>query len=706
MDLRRVAVHRAGEPVPLEPKAFDVLRHLLENRDRLVTKDELLDAVWKDTFVTPNVLTRVVAQLRKGLGDDAHEARYIETVAKRGYRFIAPVAVDGDGRSDARTVEYRRASADGAPPAGPRRKWLLMGTAAVLATLVVWGVALRRPLARPPAPSTAADAPTPRRLTVEADAYGRPAVSLDGTAVAYVSERTGSAEVVVLGLAPGSRPLAITSDGGRNVEPAFSPDGQWIAYQSLAGKGIWVIPARGGVPRQVAPFGAQPSWSADSETLVFTSFAGGLTSQAVLWTVRRDGSAPVPLTTQGNPPGGHLSPAWSHDGRFIAFRVGRHEANELWIVRSPGGAPWRVLARSVYLEPAFAPDDRALLWFARDAERNTALFRLRLEAGGTAAGKPEVILRLPGFAADRLSIARDGTAVFAASRLSVNLFGMPVGADGAAGAPVQLTDDEDAVNSYPAYGPGGRIAFEQTAAGRPTMAWVMDADGRNREPLSAGVPASVRVPQWDADGRRVFVVVQPRGAESPYYAWIDVGTRRLTRIPLTAVGPPETLPALSPDGQRLAYHLVAADGSLNVWIQRLDDGSRRQVTFDREAMSYPRWSPDGRWLAVQVKRGPETHVGVVAAEGGPVELLTSGPGSRSRYSFAPDGDRIAFVASGVPGSGEEGKDNIFLVSRGTRDVRQLTRMGARFPVWSPRGDRIVFASPKHVRSLWTVKLPD
>ena len=91
VDLRRVEVRRAGEAVPLEPKSFDVLRHLLENRDRLVTKDELLDAVWKDTFVTPNVLTRAVAQLRKGLGDDAFEARYIETVAKRGYRFIAPV---------------------------------------------------------------------------------------------------------------------------------------------------------------------------------------------------------------------------------------------------------------------------------------------------------------------------------------------------------------------------------------------------------------------------------------------------------------------------------------------------------------------------------------------------------------------------------------------------------------------------------------
>src|SRR5688572_15972315 len=71
VDLARHTVARAGETVALEPKSFEVLRHLIEHRDRLVGKDELLDVVWKDVFVTPNVLTRAVAQLRKALGDDA-----------------------------------------------------------------------------------------------------------------------------------------------------------------------------------------------------------------------------------------------------------------------------------------------------------------------------------------------------------------------------------------------------------------------------------------------------------------------------------------------------------------------------------------------------------------------------------------------------------------------------------------------------------
>jgi DNA-binding winged helix-turn-helix (wHTH) protein len=84
VDVGRMVVLKDGQPVAVEPKTFDVLRFLIEHRDRVVMKEELLDAVWRDTFVTPNVLTRAIAQLRKAIGDDARESRYIETIATRG----------------------------------------------------------------------------------------------------------------------------------------------------------------------------------------------------------------------------------------------------------------------------------------------------------------------------------------------------------------------------------------------------------------------------------------------------------------------------------------------------------------------------------------------------------------------------------------------------------------------------------------------
>src|SRR5215831_13376791 len=93
VDLNSFKVFKGGSAVHLEPKAFEVLVFLIENRGRLIGKQELLDAVWKGAFVTENAMTRVIAQLRKALGDYSKEAKYIETAPTRGYRFIPDVDV-------------------------------------------------------------------------------------------------------------------------------------------------------------------------------------------------------------------------------------------------------------------------------------------------------------------------------------------------------------------------------------------------------------------------------------------------------------------------------------------------------------------------------------------------------------------------------------------------------------------------------------
>src|SRR5215475_12690003 len=80
----------------VEPKALQLLVFLVENRGRLVEKGELLTAIWNGAFVTENVLPRAMTQLRKVLADDAKNARYIETVPTRGYRFVADVEVHDD----------------------------------------------------------------------------------------------------------------------------------------------------------------------------------------------------------------------------------------------------------------------------------------------------------------------------------------------------------------------------------------------------------------------------------------------------------------------------------------------------------------------------------------------------------------------------------------------------------------------------------
>ncbi len=87
---------RRGKFFQVEPKAFRVLLFLLHNPQKLITKEELLNAVWGETAVSENSLTRSIALLRKLLGDDTHQPRFIETVATVGYRFVCPVEVVED----------------------------------------------------------------------------------------------------------------------------------------------------------------------------------------------------------------------------------------------------------------------------------------------------------------------------------------------------------------------------------------------------------------------------------------------------------------------------------------------------------------------------------------------------------------------------------------------------------------------------------
>src|SRR5579863_3427437 len=130
-----------GEAQPVEPKAFRVLLFLLRNPHRLIKKEELLNAVWGDATVTENSLTRSIALLRRLLGEDFKEPRYIVTVATVGYRFVCPVEVSEDCGYGSEPVHVSPEIADGAIQAKPKTllRWCLVG-AAVLAIGLVFAV--------------------------------------------------------------------------------------------------------------------------------------------------------------------------------------------------------------------------------------------------------------------------------------------------------------------------------------------------------------------------------------------------------------------------------------------------------------------------------------------------------------------------------------------------------------------------------------
>ena len=93
-DLADKTVSRDGEEIRLPPRALMILDYLIERPGRLVTRQELADALWKDAFVSESALTEAIGVLRQALGDSAAEGEYIQTVHRRGYRFVAPIRVD------------------------------------------------------------------------------------------------------------------------------------------------------------------------------------------------------------------------------------------------------------------------------------------------------------------------------------------------------------------------------------------------------------------------------------------------------------------------------------------------------------------------------------------------------------------------------------------------------------------------------------
>src|ERR1700751_596930 len=152
LDSRKRTVSRADSPIALTPKAFDVLLFLVQNPNRLVTKEELLQAVGGDTFVEEGNLKQYVSHLRKALGDNSEDPRLIVTIARKGYQFTADVTVaeaadttkqaavqvSTTGSSNADTQLVLRSPTDEVVPKAPRlwRKAVSVGASALILVIV------------------------------------------------------------------------------------------------------------------------------------------------------------------------------------------------------------------------------------------------------------------------------------------------------------------------------------------------------------------------------------------------------------------------------------------------------------------------------------------------------------------------------------------------------------------------------------------
>jgi Tol biopolymer transport system component/DNA-binding winged helix-turn-helix (wHTH) protein len=686
VDTGRFQVFRSGQPIDLEPKAVDVLVFLIERRQRLVLKDELLDGVWKDTFVTPNALTRVIAQLRKALDDDAQEARVIETVPRKGYRFLPEVTVT----ADAVPSDHATSGVASVPTsASPRRlsSMVVPMVAAVFIAIIGWG------WLRPRAASTPALTDLVQLTTTGYEAEA--AIAADGRRLAFTREVNGANEIFVRSIGDGPV-IQITSDGGRNQDPAWSPDGDALAYHSSARGGIWVVGALGGTARQVTSHGSDPVWSPDGKYIAFSTWEGAFAERAEIMIVPIAGGPPQPVTRPGVPRGGHRRPAFSRDGKRIAFSsFDGSQGTSIWTTTMESGEPAPLATRVFPTKIAFTPDDTSVCWSGMGSGGKVGLWCSALEPG--ASGSPQAILQgVPGTGG--LSIARDGSVAYSVSDSASDLWSIPLTRGVPTGEATELMRDTSR-NTVPAISPDGRyVAYVAWSPGSPSDAMLLDLKDLSTSPLSPGTEEEY-FPTWSADGRAVLLALGQAAARR--IVRVSIETRRAEELP----GFPSQSSnlAMSPDGTHLAYHVTGDRGGLSSWIVPAAGGAPVRLSPPNFSAGYPAWSRDGKRLALEVEDAGKTQIWLINRDGTGLRQLTSSAGQHWPHTWAPDGDRIAFAGE------RDGVWNVWTVSASTGECTQLTHFTSpngyvRYPAWSPTNDRVVFEKSSDTSRIWTGRL--
>jgi Tol biopolymer transport system component/DNA-binding winged helix-turn-helix (wHTH) protein len=719
LDLRAGELRRGTARIRLQEQPFQILLMLLEQPGGVVTREEIRKRLWpNDTVVEfDHSIGTAIKKLRQALDDEAGSPRYIETLPRRGFRLMVPViqsaaavgepaAPPAPAMSPAATVSDSFA-ARSATPRAVRGRLLPAVFSVVLVCALGW-LEWRMLQNRRTPPGETLDVSSLVQVTSSTGLDVDPALSPDGSFLAYSSNQNGNYEIYVKPLSAGSREVQLTADGGQNFQPAWSPDGKLIAYHSQKHGGIWLIPALGGTTRLLSDFGSRPEWSPDGSMIAFQSVDTvdlGVTAfpampPSTIWTVTVQGGALKQLTQPGNPAGGHGAPVWSPDGKRIVFSATNTSFSEIWSVEAGGGEPLRTLGNGV-LYPVYAPNGRAL-YYTRIFGPTFLLMRVALSPTGAVAGVPQLIENTGQTLYAHLRFSANGKiATFSRLSAANNLQSVPISTvtGEAVGEPEALTHDTNGRKTGPVFSPDGKtIAYSIFQVGEHFNVWLMDPDGKNNRPADAGQDTPL-FQGWFPDSRRIAYIVRANGHNTLESLDVVSGKKEALRELSVA----NSTMRLSPDGKQIAYN-IEQSGAQNIWVVPVDSGPPRQLTFDKDSMTYPCWSPDGKFLAVGVERNGGSQIVLIPSTGGaPIQLTADQGGSNWSHGWSPDGDKIVFAGQ------RDGVWNIWWVSRRTRQEKQVTHYSnnntyVRYPTWSPRGNQIVYEYAETTGNIWTMRV--
>jgi Tol biopolymer transport system component/DNA-binding winged helix-turn-helix (wHTH) protein len=577
---------KGQQVIPLTPKAFDTLAVLVRHRGHIVEKDELLKEVWPDTFVEEGVLAVNVAAIRKALSDGDEARSYIETVPRRGYRFVGEV----------RTLSKSSKSPDILQKSQQRKKsWLGLGALGVgLFALAAVGVAW---YARSRSTSTAEASP-PIPLTSYPGIELSPTFSPDGSQVAFswngAHQDNFDIYVKVIG---GADAVRLTRDPARDMSPAWSPDGRHIAFARDGA--VFLVEPTGTGERKLADIRAGDiEWTQDSKSLVISA---GTFRKSQLLRLYVETTAVKELTT---PPSsqeiayGDFNAALSPDGLNLAFvRLHSSVASDLYVMPLSGGDPRRLTQNESLI--------RGIAW--------------------TADGR-EIVYTRPGLWR-RSADARPGAP-------SKRLEGVdPTGAGGPA-------------ISRPSPGLPVRLAYEHIDL--DINIWASDTQDSSvpARKLIASTQSDGN-PQFSPDGRRIIFVSSRSSRSGNEQIWI-ANSDGSSPLQLTSSGSTATnSPRWSPDGKRIVFASMQ-NGNRDLYTILPDGSSLRRLTTEPSQEGRPSWSRDGRWIYCYSDRKGRNEIWKVPAEGGGQAVQVTFDGGHESFE-SPDGKLLYYEDYGIKG---------------------------------------------------------
>jgi Tol biopolymer transport system component/DNA-binding winged helix-turn-helix (wHTH) protein len=668
---------RGDERIPMAPRIFELLLALVENAGRLVTKESLLNRIWEDSFVEEGNLNQTVSRLRKTLGERPNENRFIETVPRVGYRFIADVELLTSEEALRTAVPTDAAEPPAIPTAGPRRLLIYMLPIVVVlagASAAVWWTLFRT---RPASDSGPPSKQVPVRLTVNATREDAPVFTREGD-IRFMRWE-GDQPYAYIMAADGSNQRRETALA-QLVTGVWSPDGKKVVFhKSGDNSGARYIADSNGENEKLLPFSpGNMQWSQDGAKIVYQ--AGRPNSDIFVYDVATNESRLFSGT-----PGFESDPSFSPDGKSVVFTSDRDGNPEIYIQDLEGTNLRRLTNHPAHDEfPTFSPDGTQIVFNSNREDENFDIYLMN--ADGTR------VRRLTNWRSDEEirpgCWSADGTRLVLLSNRDgrPNVYVMDVEPY----APTLLLSTPDRDLRSPTFSPNGtEIAFVSEIADGTAELRILDLQTRRDELLVKLEDASA-VARYSPDGKSLLVQNRINGnTEICLIAGSGGEMRNLTNDPSRDVHPD-----WSPDGTKIVFvsNRLGNYDVFSIFTMNADGSNPHRIYFSNAISDFPSWSPDGSVIVFSNDKedGRSGNFEIFAIEPETVKQetrLTFRPRADVHAAFSPDGRRIAFASRG------DGNFEIYVMNADGTSQLRLTRDLSEdlSPAWSPDGKRLVFS---------------